>query len=36
VGLGDGTIELVVRHLETNEEVYTAQMSIHFPDKMRL
>jgi hypothetical protein len=32
-GLGDGIIDLIVRHLESNEEVYTAQMVIRFPDR---
>jgi hypothetical protein len=33
-GLGDGTIDLVVRHLDTNDEVYTARMPVHFPDRV--
>jgi len=33
-GLDDGTIELVVRHLETNEEIYTNRLKIHFPDRV--
>src|SRR6266404_5056853 len=31
-GLGDGTIDVIARHLDTNEEIYTAQMPVHFPD----
>ena len=33
-GLGDGTIDLVIRNLDTNEEIFTAQMPIHFPDRV--
>src|SRR5262249_59244754 len=33
-GLGDGTIDLVIRNLDTNEEIYTAQMSVRFPDRV--
>jgi hypothetical protein len=33
-GLGDGTIHLVVRHLDTNEEIFTAEMPVRFPDRV--
>jgi hypothetical protein len=31
---GDGTVELKVRSLDTDEEVYSFQNSLHFPDKL--
>jgi hypothetical protein len=33
-GLDDGTIELVVLHLETNEEIYRNRLPVHFPDRV--
>jgi hypothetical protein len=33
-GLGDGTIHLVVRHLDTNDEIFTAEMPVRFPDRV--
>jgi hypothetical protein len=32
--LGDGTMDLVIRNLDTNEEIFTAQMPIRFPDRV--
>jgi hypothetical protein len=33
-GLGDGTMDLVIRNLDTNEEIFTAQMPVRFPDRV--
>jgi hypothetical protein len=33
-GLGDGTIELVVTNLETNEEIHAVQLPVHFADRL--
>src|SRR5947209_299051 len=33
-GLGDGIIDLVVRHLETNEEIYSNRLQVQFPDRV--
>ena len=31
-GRGEGIIDLVIRNLETNAEVFSLQMPVHFPD----
>jgi hypothetical protein len=33
-GLGDGTMDLVVTHLETDEETYANRFPVHFPDRV--
>jgi len=33
-GLGDGTMDLVIRHLETNREIYTNRFQVHFSDRV--
>jgi hypothetical protein len=35
-GLGDIRMTLVVVHLETNQEVYAQQMTVHLPDPLRV
>jgi hypothetical protein len=32
-GMGDGTIELAVTQLETDQEIYSVRRSVHFPDR---
>jgi hypothetical protein len=33
-GQGDGIIQIAITHLENDEEVYTLQNVVHFPDRL--
>ena len=33
-GLGEGIMDLVIQDLENDEEIYAAQMSVRFPDRV--